>query len=55
MSFFERAWDSAAQQYGSNRAEKYGRLARFGAFVGFLAMVLLGVGIYLAWNGMLGG
>lgn len=55
MRFFERAWYSAADQYGRNRAESYGRWARFGAFLAFLLMAVLGLGIFLAWNGLLGG
>jgi hypothetical protein len=55
VSFFREAWHAGAREYGTRRAEQYGRLARFGAFVGFLLMAVLGIGIYLAWNGLLGG
>jgi hypothetical protein len=55
VSFFKTAWHSAAQEYGSKRAEKYGRLAHLGAAVGYLLMVVLGIGIFAAGNGWFGG
>jgi hypothetical protein len=45
VSFFERAWYSAADQYGRDRSEAYGRWAKLGAFLGVLGIVVLIFGI----------
>jgi hypothetical protein len=45
MSFFGRAWHAAAEQYGRDRSEAYGRRARWGVFLGWLAIVALVMGI----------
>lgn len=44
MTFFGRAYDAAAQEYGRSRAEKYGRVARFLRWcqvAGLIAVALL--------------
>lgn len=41
MSFFGRAWDSAADRYGANRAEQYGRIAKAKAVLGIVAIVIM--------------
>ena len=51
MGFFDTAWRSAAEQYGANRAEKYGAIARFGRAVALLAALALIVGIVVLWDG----
>ena len=49
MSFFERAWHSAAHEYGRARAEQYGRWAKIGNVLGALLCVLLALGIVYLW------
>jgi hypothetical protein len=51
MGFFDRAWYSAAEQYGVNRAEKYGRIAKLGRFLALLACLALAAGIVVLWQG----
>ena len=50
MSFFGRAYGAAADEYGKQRAEKYGRVAR--AWRGFQIVVIiaLGIGIFYMWS-----
>ncbi len=55
MDFFERAWHSAAEQYGRDRAEKYGRVARGLALGRLLAIVVLVILISIAYSGGFGG
>jgi len=55
MDFFDRAWNSAAEQYGRDRSEKYGRFARAWRLIQLAAIVALVVGISLAASGGLGG
>jgi hypothetical protein len=51
MGFYDRAWNSAADSYGAARAEKYGRIARFWAWVKVMACVALAIGIVVVWMG----
>jgi len=51
MGFFDRAWYSAAEQYGANRAEKYGRIAKLGRALAALACLVLAAGIVVLWQG----
>jgi len=52
MGFMDRAWDSAADEYGKNRAEKYGRLMRAWRAIQVVACLLLALGIaYMAHTG----
>lgn len=51
MGFFDRAWDSAADEYGRKRAEKYGAVARFIRAVQVVLMILLALGIGYLWAG----
>lgn len=55
MSFFKTAWHAGAAQYGQSRAEKYGRRAKVGVVLGWLAAGLLVLGIMMAKNGAFGG
>lgn len=54
MSFFRRAWYSAADQYGRDRSEAYGRRAKLGAFLGVIAIVVLVMGIVYVSRGPFG-
>lgn len=49
MGFFDRAWDSAADEYGRSRAEKYGAVARMIRAVQVVAIVVLALGIGYLW------
>lgn len=51
MSFFGRAWYAAAEQYGRDRSETYGRRAKLGVFLGWVAIVLLVGGILYVKGG----
>lgn len=55
MSFFKTAWRAGAEEYGRARAQKYGRIARTGAALGWLVAALLVLGIVLAAHGGFGG
>lgn len=55
MSFFRTARNAAADQYGRNRAESYGRRARAGRWLVALAAVVLLFLIVSAAQGSLGG
>lgn len=50
MSFHRRAWHAAAAQYGSDRSEKYGRIARAIRVVKIIAVVMLVAGIFYLWR-----
>lgn len=50
MSFFERAWHSAAHEYGRARAEQYGRWAKLGNALGVVLCVALALGIIFLWS-----
>jgi hypothetical protein len=51
MGFFDRAWNSAADEYGRTRAEKYGAVARVIRAVQVVAMLVLATGIGYLWAG----
>lgn len=40
MGFFDHAWKAAAEQYGADRSEKYGKIARFWAGLQVVAIIL---------------
>lgn len=54
MGFYERAWNSAADKYGMDRSEKYGRVARFGRLLQLAGIVVLVVLVSLAVSGTWG-
>jgi len=55
MGFMDRAWNSAADEYGRARAEKYGRLMKVWRVVQVVACLVLAAGIaYLAHLGQQG-
>lgn len=45
MDFFGRAWNSAADQYGRDRGEKYGTIARLINWLAVIASIALIMGI----------
>lgn len=51
MGFFDRAWNSAADEYGRTRAEKYGAVARVIRAVQVVVMIALALGIGYLWAG----
>lgn len=51
MSFFGRAWYAAAEQYGRDRSEAYGRWAKLWRAVQLVMIVLLVLGIVWASGG----
>jgi hypothetical protein len=51
MGFFDRAWNSAADEYGRTRAEKYGAIARLVRTVQVVMIVALAIGIGYLWAG----
>lgn len=55
MTFHKRAWYAAADEYGRQRAEKYGRYASVGRSLGLLAVFLLTLGVIAAVQGAFGG
>lgn len=50
MWFYTRAWTAAAEQYGKDRAEKYGRIAKIVRAFYVLACLALILGIVHLWN-----
>lgn len=50
MGFHDRAWNAAADQYGRDRSEKYGKVARAVALFKLLLGVALVIGIITMWN-----
>lgn len=55
MTFHRRARNAAADEYGRQRAERYGRIARARAALGILAVFLLTLGVIAAAHGAFGG
>lgn len=52
MDFYRHAWRAGAEQYGRNRAERYGRLALLGMVLGWVAAgVLFLAVVYMAQRG----
>jgi hypothetical protein len=51
MGFFDRAWNSAAEEYGRTRAEKYGAVARFIRAIQVMVMIALALGVGYLWAG----
>jgi hypothetical protein len=51
VSFFERARYAAAEQYGRDRSEAYGRRAKLGVILGWVAIALLVGGILYVKGG----
>ena len=54
MSFFERAWNAGADEYGRTQAAKYARRAKALAALGVLGAVLLVLGIVYVAGGPFG-
>jgi hypothetical protein len=50
MGFMDRAWNSAAEEYGRVRAEKYGRLIRIWRGVQVLAGIALTIGVIYCYH-----
>ncbi|MET0415992.1 MAG: hypothetical protein ABW022_08230 [Actinoplanes sp.] len=50
MGFMDRAWESAAEEYGKARAEKYGRIMKAWRTIQVLAGIGLGLGILYLWH-----
>lgn len=50
MGFYERAYGAAAEEYGRQRAEKYGRIARAWQVVKVTAAIALVIGIIYMWH-----
>lgn len=55
MSFHRRAWHAAADEYGRQRAARYGRLANTGRALTFLAVSVLLLLLIVAAQGGFGG
>lgn len=50
MGFYDRAWSAAADQYGRDRSEKYGKVAKAIRLFQLAAAVALAIGIIVMWN-----
>jgi hypothetical protein len=50
MDFMGRAWNSAAEEYGRVRAEKYGRLMRVWRTIQVCMGIALALGIVYLWH-----
>lgn len=50
MGFFDRAYSAAADQYGRDRSEKYGRVARFIRGFQIIVGIAFILGIVYMWN-----
>ena len=50
MGFHDRAWNAAADEYGKQRAEKYGKVARAVRLFKLAVGVALVIGIIVMWN-----
>lgn len=55
VTFFKTARHAGAMEYGRVRAEKYGRTAKVWAAFGWLAALVLVIGIIAAAQGSFGG
>ena len=51
MSFFERAWNAGADEYGRTQAGRYARRAKALAVVGSFVAVMLVIGIVYVAGG----
>ena len=49
MGFFDRAWNSAADEYGRSRAEKYGAVARVVRAIQVALIIALALGVGYLW------
>lgn len=54
MSFFERAWNAGADEYGRTQAQRYARRARALVVLGAFVAVLLVIGIVYVAGGPFG-
>lgn len=50
MGFQDRAWNAAADEYGRQRAEKYGKVAKATQLFKLVVGVALVIGIIVMWN-----
>ena len=55
VTFHERAYRAAAEEYGRRRAERYGKVAKALAALGWLVGIVLAIGIVVAAHGGFGG
>jgi hypothetical protein len=55
MSFHKRAWNAAADEYGRQRAEQYGRYAKARAILGVLTISVIVILTIAAAHGAFGG
>jgi hypothetical protein len=50
MGFGQHAWKAAAEQYGANRAEKYGAIFKIVVFLQVVMCIVFAVGIIYLIN-----